>query len=347
LITLKDIAVKAGVSIETVSRVLNGKNKEVWPSAVRRADAIRRIAKKAGFRPNFAAKTMRKGRFNQIACVVTRFEAGEGGRDLDRGYLEAATVALAEHGYSAIFEPFVLDWRTMDILGSPKLFSELAVDGILGISEAGVNLRHIDAKFAHLGSPAVWINRDVVPGVPCVVADELANAKKITRYFITQGHRRIGYVGYQVGPYSVRERNQGVREALEEAGLDTSHVVIKNLTDTVPTMIRAYFDEHRDMTAIVGYSGQFYDSITHEMMLRGIRLHHDLDVGYFGMPSGAVMEFPVVILEIPKQRMATEAVKILIQRIEGEAIGAAVKPIPGDLYVGGVGGPVRVEDVVK
>ena len=57
--TMKDIAVEAGVSIKTVSRILNGENKENWPSSIRRAQQIRDIANRLNFRPNAMARTMR------------------------------------------------------------------------------------------------------------------------------------------------------------------------------------------------------------------------------------------------------------------------------------------------
>ena len=62
-VTLKEIAALAGVSIYTVSRVLNGKTKEAYKPAIERAEKIRQVARQLGFVPNASARAMqRKGR---------------------------------------------------------------------------------------------------------------------------------------------------------------------------------------------------------------------------------------------------------------------------------------------
>jgi LacI family transcriptional regulator len=61
----------AGVSKVTVSQILNGRNKEAYPSAVRRADEIRRIAASLGYRPNAAAKSVRSGRFGAVGLLLS------------------------------------------------------------------------------------------------------------------------------------------------------------------------------------------------------------------------------------------------------------------------------------
>src|SRR5450755_342193 len=68
--TLEDIAARAGVSVGTVSRVLNGKNKENRPAIARRSEKIRRIALQLGYRPNVAARSMLRGTFRAVAFVT-------------------------------------------------------------------------------------------------------------------------------------------------------------------------------------------------------------------------------------------------------------------------------------
>jgi LacI family transcriptional regulator len=333
MITLKDIAEQVGVSVETVSRVLNGKNKEIWPSAVRRGEEIRRIAKKAGFRPNSAARIMQRGRFNQIACVVTRFQVMSAGRDLDRSYLEAATVALAQQRYSVIFEPFLLDWQTMDLVETPRLFSELTVDGILGIAEAGTDFRSVDRRLSRLGGPTVWVNRDPVEGIPCVVADEFTNGYILARHFIEKGHRQIGYIGYDVGPYSVPQRYRGVLKALREAGVNTEHAILKQ--DPKENQVRftkRYFDKHRSVTALVCYNGQFYDAALHEAAHLGIRVPVDMTLGYFGSLQNTPLDYSSVLLEIPKKQMTDTAVKILLDLVDGKPAPQHIPPVPGTIF---------------
>src|SRR5271154_5907221 len=69
-VTLEDVAARAGVSPGTVSRVLNGKNKENRPAIAKRSERIRRIALQLGYRPNAAARSISRGRFRAVAFVT-------------------------------------------------------------------------------------------------------------------------------------------------------------------------------------------------------------------------------------------------------------------------------------
>ena len=68
--TLAEIAREAGVSPATVSNVLNGRNKENWGSSARRADEIRAVAQRMGYRPNAAARATATGRFGAVALLL-------------------------------------------------------------------------------------------------------------------------------------------------------------------------------------------------------------------------------------------------------------------------------------
>ncbi|HAI10107.1 MAG TPA: hypothetical protein DCM28_00255, partial [Phycisphaerales bacterium] len=68
---LEMIAAEAGVSKHTVARVLNGKTKEVWPSTIKRADHIRKLAAKHGYRTNAAASAIRTKRFNANGLLLS------------------------------------------------------------------------------------------------------------------------------------------------------------------------------------------------------------------------------------------------------------------------------------
>jgi len=69
--SLKEIAKRAGVSINTVSRALNRMNKESWPGILERAEEIRRIAEEMGYRPNSAARTMRSKESKHIGVLMS------------------------------------------------------------------------------------------------------------------------------------------------------------------------------------------------------------------------------------------------------------------------------------
>ena len=333
--TLKDIAERAGVSEITVSRILNRKNKESWPCIAQRATKIREIARQMGFRPNFAARSMKRGKFWQIACVITRLDPGGVLRqDFDNGYLEVATVELAKKGYSVIFEPFYIHPKTYDLVAPPKLFSELSVDGVLGIMGAGCNLSPVDQKLARLGAPLVWLNRNPAPNIINVVADEVANGELLARQFIAQGHRRIGYLGYQGQHYSVKGRCEGVLKVLREAGLDTSAVTLGEECDGIPTAetVKLLFERTPAITGAICYDRNCFEAVLYQAMSRGIKIPNELQLGYFASPCDISQTYPINFLEIPQVQIATTGINMLLDLIIGEKPLMPVKPLVGKLY---------------
>jgi LacI family transcriptional regulator len=330
--TLKDIAEQAGISVVTVSRVLNGRNKEKWPCSLRRAQEIREIARKVNFRPNSAARMMRNGCFKQIGCVVARLFKGQMSRDFDNQYLETVTEEFAKLGYSVVFEPFFLDRTSLSLMEPPRLFTELLVDGILGIEEAGTDLSEIDKKLSNLEVPTVWVNRDPGPGVVSVVSDEFANGLMLARHFIKQGHRRIGYVGYGARHYSTLQRYQGVKTALEEAGLDTSALFIRKDQTPMIELVGRYVAEHRDITALICFNNTCYNAALHKAASLGLKVPGELTLGHFGFSQGSPGTFPMPVLEIPKVEMARTAVGVLLDLLGKNPAPKALNPIPGILH---------------
>jgi LacI family transcriptional regulator len=208
------------------------------------------------------------------------------------------------------------------------------VDGILGIEEAGVNLHAVDEKLANLGVPSVWINRDPEPGILTVISDEYNNGWTLARHLIDLGHRRIGYVGYNIAAhYTQRERYQGIKAALEQAGWDTSLMVVRKDQTPMIEFVRRYVAEYRDISALICISNACYNAALHQAAAMGIKVPGDLVLGHFGSTQGSPQAFPMPVLEVPKVQMARTAVQILLDLLDGKPAPDAIPPIPGKLHI--------------
>ena len=94
--TLERIAVEAGVSKRTVHRILEGANKEIWPSAIRRGEHIRSIATRLVYRPNTAARAVATGQFHAVGLILS----SEAHRStLPDALLRGICATLAEHSF--------------------------------------------------------------------------------------------------------------------------------------------------------------------------------------------------------------------------------------------------------
>jgi LacI family transcriptional regulator len=335
MITLNDIARVVGVKTATVSRVLNAKPNPIKVSE-KTKDKIFQAAKDLGYQPNAAARAIRCGKFNRIACVVTQYgPRGTTYWPTMASYLEIAADKLAEYGYSLVFEPFHIDFHTEQLLETPSLFTELAVDGILGVAAAGVITSQVDEKLSSLKAPTVWLNRNPLSEGMFVTCDEAAGARELTRYLIGLGHRRIGYVGTQGDHHSKQDRYRGVMDEVAAGGLEAFTKTLKERHACLDVVAAELLDMHPRPTALVCYGLFEYDAAVMEATRRGIKIPEQLSICYFASPwDRRETKYKPTVFEVPEVRMTVAAVDILMARVREQKILSAPKPFMGKMVAG-------------
>jgi len=252
--TIEEVAAQAGVSPGTVSRVLNGKNKENRPAIAKRSERIRRIAKKLGYRPNAAARSIVSGQFGTVGFVT----AGDAGTDwYPIAALNGIYAALAASHLRLLFNQIPAKLFS-DPNVVPHLFRESTVDGLI------VNLlprfsNSLVPYFESQPAPCVWINlkleqRSVYP-------DDTTAANIALPWLFERGHRNIGFLQRQFEAnvhYSVNDRLSGFCAAMRDAGLsDKRHLPLHGETDgTISTVMERaehFLRQFPDATAVICY----------------------------------------------------------------------------------------------
>ena len=186
--TLKDIAQMAGVSVDTVSRVLNGKAGEAWPSAIERAERVRKIAEQLNYSPNKAARIMRTKKTHHIGVLVSELYNPFTGRKV-----EAIAEALAEFGYETVLG--ITRSGIIDPVRFYEKFSENLLDGVINLDPL---LSTSDLKTVSPGMPCVTFNRSKAESP--AVFDMEAAVKLLMNHLWLIGHRRIALVtGFDKG----------------------------------------------------------------------------------------------------------------------------------------------------
>lgn len=185
---LKDIALAAGVSVDTVSRVLNGKGGESWPSAIKRAERIRQIATQLNYTPNKAARIMRTKKTHQIGVLVSELYNPFTGRKV-----EAIADSLARRGYEMLLG------LTRSSAVNPadffEKFSHNLLDGVINLDPLldTADLRRICPQI-----PCLTFNRSQAESP--VVFDVRAAVHLLMDHLWSLGHRRIAIVtGFDKG----------------------------------------------------------------------------------------------------------------------------------------------------
>ncbi len=201
-VSVKDVARAAGVSVGTVSNVLN-RPARVAPSTVERVHAA--IAE-LGFVRNDAARQLRAGRSRSVGLIVLD-SANPFFAEVSRGAEERAaehgvTVLLGNSGQDSDRENAYLD-----------LFREQRVNGVL-LTPHHLDDHRADA-LAEAGVPVVLVDAESDGTLPSVAVDDVEGGYLAVRHLLDQGRRRILFAG---GPASIRQvadRLEGARRALD------------------------------------------------------------------------------------------------------------------------------------
>ncbi len=207
--TLSDVAVRAGVSISAVSRVLSDA-----PSARVSEQTRQRIheaARELGYRPNFAARALKFSRTNVVALIVpdvtnaifSELMRGVEDEAQRRGYMVLlARAESMQDGDEAI----------------PRLIGEGRVDGVL--VQVGDNMRSQDLESLVAGIlPVVFVNSVHPQSAGSVVLEDERGMRLGTQHLIDLGHTRIGLIGGVPTSDTAARREAGFRAAMADAGL--------------------------------------------------------------------------------------------------------------------------------
>jgi DNA-binding LacI/PurR family transcriptional regulator len=214
---LVDIAREAQISPRTVARILSGRNREVWPSAVARADRVREIAKRLGYRPNAAARATREGRFGSVALITSSVDLRTVlPSPLTDGIFESLTTHDLQLAIARLSDEQLADPDYV-----PKVLAQRACDGLLVHFPLGTPDR-VTHMIGETGLPAVGLGQQ--GATDAVYADDLRAGIEATERLLKLGHRRIAYADYHHGtdvpqlPVG-RDRRAGYERAMRGAGL--------------------------------------------------------------------------------------------------------------------------------
>jgi DNA-binding LacI/PurR family transcriptional regulator len=211
------IAATIGVSPRTVLRLLSQETIDSRPTIRERAERVRSLAAKLGYRASTAARSARSGRLPLVA-LVQRAETDFMPYQLTRGLTEALSASQRELLVTRVPGEVVTDPTKGPLVLREVLATGLVIHQAWDISDA------VRSAVAELGIPAVWVNTR--GGGDCVYPDELSGTGQLTEELLRLGHRRIAWFDCHLkwsdgGPdhYSWRDRQRGHADAMVRAGL--------------------------------------------------------------------------------------------------------------------------------
>jgi DNA-binding LacI/PurR family transcriptional regulator len=207
---MRDVARHAGVSVATVSRVLN----DLPLVSPETRDRVMHVVEELGYRRSATARSLSLGRSQTIGVVAPFFTTLSVVERL-RGISER----LAEHGYDLMLFDVETPGQRADALRDFARHDR--VDGLLVIS---LPLADDEVEVLRRNDLPVVLVDIAHPGLPHVVIDDVRGGELAAEHLLAKGHRRIGFVGdMPANPFgftSSERRREGFRHALRAAGID-------------------------------------------------------------------------------------------------------------------------------
>src|SRR5437588_2139862 len=310
--TIKDVARLSGVSVMTVSRVING-GVRVSPDTRRRVEeAISQL----GFVPNRLARGLSRQRTGTLAVIVP---------DVANPFFTAIVRAAEEVARRADYHVILGDTRA-DLAVEREVVEELIAHRVEGALIAPVS----DRSLAHLrrleqfGVPFVLVDRRV-PGTQSdvVLGDSIGGARRLVEHLLTLGHRRVGFIVESDDVSPARERRAGYDAALTAAGseVDADRVVNASADPAggATGMTRLLELEPRP-TAVFTVNNLVALGAIEAVRAAGLEVPDDVALVCFDDIEYASRLYPfLTAMEQPAQTFGTLSTQLLLDRIEGRS----------------------------
>ena len=228
--TIRDIAKKSGVSIATVSRVINGYK---WVSDDVRHRVLA-VIEAENYRPNYNASVMATGRSNMIVIVIPEIAS-----PFFAQFTSVVTKELKAAGYAAmLYQTYNDAAEEMAFFASP--FAQMA-DGIISVTDGMESelLVEVIRPLREKRKPVLFIDRYLPPDIAdCVVNDNIGGMKSAVELLHRNGHRRIAVILGRTGMTIVHDKIVGFRRAMEALEIPIDERCIRMGDWTVETGCR-------------------------------------------------------------------------------------------------------------
>lgn len=312
-VTLNDIANKAGVSVSTVSRVLNNKTKK-YRISEETESLILKAAKKLNYRPNQLARGLRLKKTHTIGLIVP---------DISNPFFAHVTRIIQTHAYRAGYSLIVCN-TDEDIeteLEQVELLISKGVDGFI-VMPVGTTFSHIK-KLMDDYIPLVLLDRSFDDlDTSSVVVDNYTGAYKATEYLISMGHSKIAVIQGLPDTYTNNARLKGYLDALKDGGIevDRNYIVGKDFRKEngyIETKILLGLEQ--PPTAIFTTSDLITLGALEAVSEEKLTIPEDLSLVSFDDVDFAPFLFaPLTAVRQPKEIMGEVAVKLLIDGLKSK-----------------------------
>ncbi len=319
--TIKEVASVAGVSTQTVSRVIN-ERPDVAPETRKR---VQEVIKELSYRPSALARSLISHRSHTLGVVTAGLRYIGPSRTLS-----GITSAAEEYGYSVLLKELP-SFDTEDISHIFQSYLSRHVDGIIwAVPEVGENRKWVDNPPADIEVPLVYLTMEPRDNFSIVSIDNYMGGRMAMAHLLEQGYRNIAHICGPLDWWESRQRMAAWKDALLEAGLnvDDCHFVEGNWSSASGALaIEKLFDQYPELDSIFVANDQMALSVLQFFRDKGKRIPQDVGiVGFDNIAESAFFSPALTTIQQDQHSVAKMAVAEIIKIIESGWQG--LDPVP-------------------
>jgi LacI family transcriptional regulator len=325
MITLKEISEKCGVSIATVSNILNDKS-NVGEATKKR---VLEMVEKLGYKPNYLARTLRLQKTNTIGLIIEDITAFSTSHIVEgiMGFLE-------RHGYKVIFENLRMYSKYKDaekerdkfIIGVNSAFSQLLSFRVDGIIYIAAHSRHIDFLSEFDEVPLVLCYSECnTKGISEVIIDDKNAAIQMIDYFVEKGFKNIGIVKASEENVHAAKRLEGCLESFKahKISVNNDYIVQGEWTresgyKACAQLFKKGFGEKNEKKVIFCFNDLMAAGVFDYLSENKIEIGKEVSVA--GFDNREICQFlipPLTTMEIPLLETGKKSAELLYNKISG------------------------------
>jgi LacI family transcriptional regulator len=305
--TIRDVAAHAGVSVATVSKVINAR----YGVAASTVERVRAAITELGYESSLVARSLRNQRTNVIGILVTDIEP------FSAELLKGAAKAIRGTGYELVVysaggeAAHAVGWENRYL----SRLSGTLIDGAVIVTPTVLAPSY--------GAPVVAVDPHTGgEDVPTVASDNRRGAELAAEHLLGLGHRRIAFIGGRSDLESARLREAGFRAAMAAAGVpvDPRLVVAGDYAEALSANAAHGLLRLPDPPTAIFAANDISAIATMDMALTlGVQVPHDLSVvGFDNIPESTLTRPMLTTVEQPIQLMGQRAIELLVAILDGE-----------------------------
>jgi LacI family transcriptional regulator len=326
--TIHDVARSAGVSLATVSNVINARTSQV---SERTRKLVQQHIERIGYRPHAAGRGLRTSRRHLVAMVMIDESSNYLGDPFVANLVAGFTDAVNLRGYATV----VHGCKRVD-LEETVVIKTLGVDGFcLSLSGDVAARRTLYSRLRELKQPLVLAQEtDIRPDSDvCVVRqDDFGGGAQLADHLLARGAKRIAVLLPMIEWPAFNARHAGLRAGIERAGRAPHVDIVRAKSETFEHCVAAvqgFLESARRPDAIVAGNDQMAAAAIHAVRSRGLRVPNDVMVtGFNALDFWQYLSPSVTTVRSCPRDIGTTAAQALIERLERGSFAQAQIVLP-------------------